>query len=218
MGGEKTADCRVMRRVNALVLLNDGQNRLAPRRAEDAGLGSDIRQPSGRTDVAEPDAGMKLLQQHTETVQDVLQSTAEITACLIERSADGFKRMWGVVGYEMLRVTHQSSDSLNAVVRSNAVISDVTKSMSREWLSFGRERTEQNFNHLKHLLRCRTPQDLTALQSESLRANLESFFRCARLIAETSRHEATEQSGGPEERQLKPRFQPMPGLEPLKQR
>jgi hypothetical protein len=202
VGGEETADCRVTRRVNALVLLNDGRNRRAPGRAEDAGLGRDISQPGGRTDVAEPDAGMKLLQQHTATVQDVLQSTAEMTACLIERSADGFKHMWGVVGDEMLRATHQSSDSLNAVVRSNAVISDVTKSMSREWLRFGRERTEQNFNHLKHLLRCRTPQDLSALQSESLRANLESFFRCARLIAETSRHvadEATERSGGPEE-------------------
>jgi hypothetical protein len=198
VGGEETADCRVTRRVNALVLLNDGRNRRAPGRAEDAGLGRDISQPGGRTDVAEPDAGMKLLQQHTATVQDVLQSTAEMTACLIERSADGFKRMWGVVGDEMLRATHQSSDSLNAVVRSNAVISDVTKSMSREWLRFGRERTEQNFNHLKHLLRCRTPQDLSALQSESLRANLESFFRCARLIAETS-SEATEQNGGPEE-------------------
>ena len=202
MGGEETADRRVTRRVNALVLLNDGRNRVKPEGAAEAGLGRDITQPGGRTDVAEPDAGMRLLQQHAETVQDVLQSTAEVTACLIERSADGFKRMWGIVGDEMLRATHQSSDSLNAVVRSNAVISDVTKSMSREWLSFGRERTEQNFSHLKHLLRCRTPQDLTALQSESLRANLESFLQCARLIAETSRHvadEATERSGEPEE-------------------
>ena len=92
----------------------------------------------------------------------------------------------GALSAMMLRATHQSSDSLNAVVRSNAVISDVTKSMSREWLSFGRERAEQNFSHLKHLLRCRTPQDLTALQSESLRANLESFLQCARLIAQQS--------------------------------
>ena len=36
---------------------------------------------------------------------------------------------------------------------------------------------EQNFNRFESLLRCRTPQDLAAVQSEFLRDNLESFLQ-----------------------------------------
>ncbi|MFZ0457152.1 MAG: phasin family protein [Rhodoplanes sp.] len=42
------------------------------------------------------------------------------------------------------------------------------------------------------LLRCRSPQDFTAVQSELLRDNLESFLQCARRIAEKSMQMAEE--------------------------
>lgn len=42
------------------------------------------------------------------------------------------------------------------------------------------------------LLRCRTPQDFAAVQSEFLRDNLESFLQCARRIAEKSMQMADE--------------------------
>ena len=62
----------------------------------------------------------------------------------------------------------------------------------REWVNFTRERMEQNFNRFESLLRCRTPQDLAAVQSEFLRDNLESFLQCARRIAEASMQMADE--------------------------
>ena len=40
-------------------------------------------------------------------------------------------------------------------------------------------------NRFESLLRCRTPQDLAAVQSEFLRDNFESFLECARRISET---------------------------------
>ena len=62
----------------------------------------------------------------------------------------------------------------------------MTQSISREWLNFTRECMEQNVNQFESLLRCRTPQDITAVQSEILRDNLESFLQCARRIAKIS--------------------------------
>jgi hypothetical protein len=41
-------------------------------------------------------------------------------------------------------------------------------------------------------MRCRTPQDFAAVQSEFLRDNLESFLQCARRIAEKSMQMADE--------------------------
>jgi hypothetical protein len=68
----------------------------------------------------------------------------------------------------------------------------VTQSISREWVNFTRERMEQNFNLFDSLLRCRTPQDITAVQSDILRDSLESFLQFARRIAEKSMHMADE--------------------------
>ena len=45
---------------------------------------------------------------------------------------------------------------------------------------------EQSLNKFEGLVRCRTPQDLAAVQSEFLRDNLESFLQCTRRIAEMS--------------------------------
>ena len=67
-----------------------------------------------------------------------------------------------------------------------------SQSISREWTDFARERIEQNFNRFDSFLRCRTPQDFAALQSELLRDNLESFLQCARRVAEKSVHVADE--------------------------
>jgi hypothetical protein len=72
------------------------------------------------------------------------------------------------------------------IVESSSALAGMTQRISREWLNVTRERMEQNLNRFESLLRCRTPQDLAAVQSEFLRDNFESFLECARRIAETS--------------------------------
>ena len=140
------------------------------------------------TDVSEraARAGTEVLQPNAETVQEALLSSAEIAARLTERSADQFGRMFGISGEEVGEPAQKSSDNFDAIIQSSSVLAEVTQSMSREWVNFTRERMEQNLNRFESLLRCRTPQDITALQSEILRDNLEAFLQCARRIAETS--------------------------------
>ena len=91
--------------------------------------------------------------------------------------------MFGISGEEVRKAAQKSSDNLDAIIRSSSVVAEVTQSISREWVNFTRERMEQNLNQFESLLRCRTPQDITAVQSEILRDNLERFLQCARRIA-----------------------------------
>jgi hypothetical protein len=153
---------------------------------EGAGQASLIAQIS--TDVSEraARAGTEILQRHAATVQEALQLSAEIAAHLTERSADQFGRVCGIFGEEAHKAAQKSSDNLDAIIQSSSVLAEVTQSISREWVNFTRERMEENLNRFESLLLCRTPQDMTAVQSEFLRDNLESFLQCARRIAETS--------------------------------
>ena len=140
------------------------------------------------TDVSEraARAGTEVLQRNAETVQKALQSSAEIAARLTERSADQFGRMFGISGEEAHKTVQRSSDNLDAIIQSSSVLAEVTQSISRECVNFTRDRMEQTLNRFESLLRCRTPQDLAAVQSEFLRDNLESFLQCACRIAATS--------------------------------
>ncbi|MGZ8388191.1 MAG: phasin family protein [Rhodoplanes sp.] len=140
------------------------------------------------TDVSEraARAGTEILQRNAETVQEALQSSAEIAARLTEKSADQFSRVFGISGEEAHKVAQKSSDNIDAIIHSSSVLAEVSQSISREWVNFTRERMEQNLNRFDSLMRCRTPQDFAAVQSEFLRDNLESFLQCARRIAEKS--------------------------------
>ena len=131
-------------------------------------------------------AGTEILQRHVKTVQEALQSSAQIAARLTERSADQFGRVFGISGDEAHKAAQKSSDNFDAIMQSSSVLAGVTQRISREWVNFTRERMEQNLKQFESLLRCRTPQELAAIQSELLRDNLGSFLQCARRIAEMS--------------------------------
>jgi hypothetical protein len=146
------------------------------------------------TDVSEraARAGTEILQRNAETVQEALQSSAEIAARLTEKSVDQFSRVFGISGEEAHKAAQKSSDNIDAIIHSSSVLAEVSQSISREWVNFTRERMEQNLNRFDSLMRCRTPQDFAAVQSEFLRDNLESFLQCARRIAEKSMQMADE--------------------------
>jgi len=115
-----------------------------------------------------------------------------LAARLTERSADQFGRVFGISGEEAHKAAQKSSDNIDAIIQSSSVLAEVTQSISREWVNLTREHMKQNFNRFDSLLRCRTPQDLAAVQSEFLRDNLESFLQCTRRIAEKSMQMAEE--------------------------
>ena len=121
-----------------------------------------------------------------------MQMVADICERAGRAAVNQFGRALGLSADGTHTATQQSSENIDAIMQSSAIIIEVTQSISREWMDFARERIEQNLNRFDSLLHCRTPQDFAALQSELLRDNLESFLQCARRVAEKSVHVADE--------------------------
>ena len=55
---------------------------------------------------------------------------------------------------------------------SQDVSAEVAQRLLGEWVDFARARMERNFDQIEALVKCRTPQDFVALQSELMRDNM----------------------------------------------
>jgi len=127
-----------------------------------------------------------IMERNVKTAQQVMQSGAEMAARLAERSAQQFNRAFGFTGEEASRAAQSSTGNLSALLRSSAVLAELTQDLALEWMQFGRDRVEHNLDRFDHLLQSRTPQDMLALQSEIMRSNLEGFLGLTRRTAEKS--------------------------------
>jgi hypothetical protein len=135
-----------------------------------------------------------LMERNVQAVHQVFQSGAEMAARLAERSADRFNRALGLTGEEANRAARSSSGNLAALLRSSAVLAELTQDMALEWVQFSRERVEQNLDRFDHLLGSRSPQDMLAVQSEMMKSNLEGLVGFTRRAAERSLQMAEELS------------------------
>jgi phasin family protein len=131
-------------------------------------------------------AGADMLQRNAEIMQQAWEVSSTMAAQLTQRSADQVARALGLSGDEAKNAAQQSSANVEAIIGSSTLIAESLQSISREWMEFARSRLERNLARFDELARCRTPQDLAAVQSEAVRDNLEGALRSARRTAEIS--------------------------------
>ena len=91
-------------------------------------------------------------------------------------------RTFGISG----ETAQRSALNLEAIIGSSAALAEGVQTISREWLDFAQSGVEQNLDRFNALARCRTPQDLTAVQSEMIQADLQRLVQSARRTAEIS--------------------------------
>jgi len=135
-----------------------------------------------------------LMERNVETMHRCMQSGAEMAARLAERSAQQLNRAFGLTGEEANRAARSSSGNLSAILRSSAVLAELTQDMALEWVHFSSDRMEQNLERFDHLLGSRSPQDVLAVQSELMKSNLEGLLGFTRRAAERSLQMADELS------------------------
>jgi hypothetical protein len=133
-----------------------------------------------------------LMERNVETMQRFMQSGAEMAARIAEQSAHRFNRALGLTGDEANRAARSSSGNLSAILRSSAVLAELTQDMALEWVHFSRDRVEQNLDRFDHLLGSRSPHDIFAMQSELMKSNLEGLLGFTRRAAERSLQVADE--------------------------
>jgi phasin family protein len=137
-------------------------------------------------------AGADTMQRNAETVKQAWQSASDMATKLTERSADQLARVFGLSGDEAQHAAQQSSRNFGAIMQSSAALSHGAQNISREWFDFARKRMEENLNLLEALARCRTPQDVAAIQTNVVRENLEDLLQSTRRIADISMRAADE--------------------------
>jgi len=137
-------------------------------------------------------ASVEIMQRNAETIQQTFQCGAKLAARMTERTADQFGRAIGFSGEGAQTAAQKSSRNLEAIVQSGTVLTEITQRLCEEWAEIARARMDRGFDRIDALLRCRSPQDFAAIQSELLRDNMETFLGYARKAGEHSARLADE--------------------------
>jgi hypothetical protein len=133
-------------------------------------------------DVSERTAhtGADMVQRNAEAIQQAWQSGSELAT----RSTEQFARALGITGEEAQSARQQSLRNLEAVAQSNTTLAQAGQKISLECFEFTRKRMAHNLDWFDALMRCRTPQELAAVQSDFVRDNLEDLLQASRRMAE----------------------------------
>jgi len=139
-------------------------------------------------------AHAELLQHHTQALQQTMQAGTELWSKFANRWADQFARAFGMTGEGAEDLVQQSSHTLGNVVQSSAMLTQGMQSISNEWLEFTRQHVEQCMDRVDALMRCRTPQEMMAVQSDVMRDSLSGIIQTTRRTADLSAQMADEAS------------------------
>jgi hypothetical protein len=155
-------------------------------------------------------AGLEMFQRNAEIAQRVLNSTAQVTLAVAERSFDQFGRALRVSAEHAEKSAQSpstsrafrasaehadkgaqsnmegSSSSVKAPVQYGTILTELTQRMCEEWAEIMRARMELGFDRTCALMQSPTPQDAAAVQREMLHDNIETFLGFARKAGECS--------------------------------
>jgi hypothetical protein len=127
-------------------------------------------------------AGADMVQRNAEAIQEAWQSGSELAT----RSTELFARALGITGEDAQKTRQQSLRNLEAIGQSNTTLAQAVQKISLECFEFARKRMAHNLDWFDAFMRCRTLQELTAVQSDFVRDNLEDLLQTVRRMAELS--------------------------------
>ena len=104
----------------------------------------------------------------------------------VRRMTDQFTRAFSLSGQENRALTRQASENLGALAETGTVLARGMQEVSREWLTLSQHGLQKYIEGLTQLARCRSMQDLVAVQSELMRNNWHYMIDVSRQIAERS--------------------------------
>jgi hypothetical protein len=163
--------------------IEDTVRRSSERTAEETSRIETAAVKSGE-DIAR--ASANLLQQNAETLQNAWRFGFEMATAMMGRSADRFGRTLGVSGNEAQQATEQSARNAEMMLYSTTAASHVMREMSREYFEFMRHQYANSMARMNELWRCRTPQDIAAVQAALVRDSMTAFLQSSRRMADMS--------------------------------
>jgi phasin family protein len=127
-----------------------------------------------------------LAHQNAEMLQNTWRFGVEAVSEVMNRSTDQFGRTFGWTGDEAQQATERSVRNTQTVMESATAVSKGANDISREYFQFVRRQMEKNLDRLNELWRCRTPHELTAVQSDFIRDAMSGALESGRRMADMS--------------------------------
>jgi hypothetical protein len=134
-------------------------------------------------------AGAQLLQQNAETVQNAWRFGLDMATKVMGRSTEELGRTLGFSGNEAQhaqQATERSARNTETILYTSTAATRMMSGMSQECFEFVRQQMEKSMERMNELWRCRTPQDLAAVQSDLMRETVGSVLESSRKLADMS--------------------------------
>lgn len=131
-------------------------------------------------------ASSHLLQQNAEMLQNSWRFGVNMATAMMGRSTDQLGRTFGLTGNEAQRAAERSVRNAEAIMYSTTAVAKGMNGASREYFDFVRLQLERTMDRMNELLRCRTPHDLAAVQTDLMRDTISSALDTSRRMADLS--------------------------------
>ena len=134
-------------------------------------------------------AGAQLLQQNAETVQNAWRLGLDMATKVMGRSTEELGRTLGFSGNEAQQAqqaTERSARNTETILYTSTAATRLMSGMSQEYFEFVRHQIEKNMDRMNEMWRCRTPQDVAAVQSDLVRETVGSVLESSRRVADMS--------------------------------
>jgi len=126
------------------------------------------------------------MQRNAEIFQSTLRFGLDTVTAMMGRSTDQLSRNFGLSGDGVHEAAERSTRSAASILHSTSAAANGVSGMSQECLALVRHQIETSMDQMDKLSRCRTPQDVAAIQTEFVRQMLESFIQSGRRMADIS--------------------------------
>jgi hypothetical protein len=131
-------------------------------------------------------ASADLLQQNAEMFQKSWGFGANMATDIISRSSEQLGRTLGLSGDEAHKATDRSARNVESILYSATAVAKSLNGVSQEYFEFMQRQFAKNMERMNELWRCRTPQDVAAVQSDLMRETVSDLFERNRRIADMS--------------------------------
>ena len=173
--------------------IEDAAHRTAEQMSSIAQAGAEQTRRMGQVAAEGGDAvaraGAQLLQQNAETLQNAWRLGLDMATKVMGRSTEELGRTLGFSGNEAQQAqqaTERSARNTEAILYTSTAATKLIGRMSQEYFEFVRHQIENSMNRMNELWRCRSPQDVAAVQSDLMRETMGSVLESSRRMADMS--------------------------------
>ena len=135
------------------------------------------------------------LREHaTENTKQLVQKSVETASLHAREATERFTRTIGFSGENSERLALQSKQNMEAVTRCGTVLTQAFQDVSRSWFGLAQKQFQHNLDGMNKLVRAKSLQEFTAIQSGLVRESLQHMVQDSKAITETSARAVEEAS------------------------